>query len=133
MAWQTIIIAAAAGYFIGSISMARLIVRIFAPGKDITRTEVELEGSDKAFDMGIVSATTVSIHLGSKYGFITMLLDMVKIIVPVLTIKYIYPAHPYFLITAVAGMVGHIWPDIFVFREDGEFWLYMAVCSQSTG
>jgi glycerol-3-phosphate acyltransferase PlsY len=116
MAWQTIVIASAAGYFVGSLSMARLIVRIFAPGKDITRTQINLEGSDKAFDMGIVSATTVSIHLGSKYGFVTMLLDMLKIIAPVLAIKYIYPAYPYFLITAATGMIGHIWPVYYGFQ-----------------
>ncbi len=116
MDWYIVIIAVIVGYFIGSISMARLIVRIFAPDKDITKTELNLEGSDTPFDMNIVSATTVSIHLGSKYGFITMLLDMLKIIVPVLAIKYIFPAYPYFLITAVAGMVGHIWPVYYRFQ-----------------
>ena len=91
-------------------------LRIFAPDKDITRTKINLEGSDKAFDMDIVSATTVSIHLGSKYGFITMLLDMLKIILPVLAIKYLYPTEPYFLITAATGMVGHIWPVYYRFK-----------------
>lgn len=116
MMWYPIIIAICVGYFIGAISMARIIARIFAPEKDISNTKLELEGSDTPFDMGIVSATTVSIHLGSKYGFITMLLDMMKIIVPVLVIKYTFPLHPYFLITAVAGMVGHIWPVYYGFK-----------------
>ncbi len=116
MAWHIIIIALITGYFIGSISMARLIAGIFAPGKDITKTKIHLEGSDKPFEMDIVSATTVSIQLGSKYGFITMLLDMLKIILPVLAIKYIFPESPYFLITAAAGMVGHIWPVYYHFQ-----------------
>ncbi len=90
--------------------MARLIVRIAAPGKDITHTQIDLEDRDGTADLDIVSATTVSIHLGSKYGFITMLLDMLKIIVPVLAVKTIYPENPYFLFTAAAGMIGHIWP-----------------------
>jgi len=116
MIWYPILLAFVTGYFIGSISMARWIVRIFAPEKDITRTQIELDGSDKKFDMGIVSATTVSIHLGSKYGFITMLLDMFKIIIPILVIKYLFPAHPYYLITALAGMIGHIWPIYYRFQ-----------------
>jgi glycerol-3-phosphate acyltransferase PlsY len=116
MEWYIIIIAVMAGYFIGAISMARFIVRIFAPDKDITKTRLDLEGSDTPFDMDIVSATTVSIHLGSKYGFITMLLDMLKIIIPVLAIKFLFPEHPYFLITAAAGMVGHIWPVYYRFQ-----------------
>ena len=116
MTWFPILISFVTGYFIGSVSMARLIVRIFAPDKDITQTQIELDGSDKTFDMGVVSATTVSIHLGSKYGFITMVLDMLKIIIPVLTIKYFFPEHPYYLITAVAGMIGHIWPIYYRFQ-----------------
>lgn len=110
MTWYILLIATAAGYLIGSISMARLIVRIAAPGKDITHTQIDLEDRDGTADLDIVSATTVSIHLGSKYGFITMLLDMLKIIVPVLAVKTIYPENPYFLFTAAAGMIGHIWP-----------------------
>jgi glycerol-3-phosphate acyltransferase PlsY len=116
MIWFEIIISVIAGYLIGSISMARLVVHMVAPEKDITRTQINLEGSDTPFDMNIVSATTVSIHLGSKYGFITMLLDMLKIIIPVLCIKYVFPGNPYFLITAVAGMVGHIWPVYYRFQ-----------------
>jgi acyl phosphate:glycerol-3-phosphate acyltransferase len=116
MNWYPIFIAIIMGYFIGAISMARIVARIFAPEKDITRTKLKLEGSDTPFDMGIVSATTVSIHLGSKYGFLTMLLDMLKIIIPVLFIKYTFTLHPYFLLTAVAGMFGHIWPVYYGFK-----------------
>jgi len=116
MEWQTVLIALAVGYFVGSLSMARLIVRIFAPGKDISSTSVNIEGSEQTFDSQCVSATTVSVHLGSKYGFMTMLLDMLKIIVPVLVIKYMYPGNPYFLITAAAGMLGHIWPVYYKFQ-----------------
>ena len=116
MEWQTIIIALVAGYFIGSISMARLVVRIFAPEKDITSTSVKIEGSDLSLDSKLVSATTVSIHLGSKYGFLTMVLDMLKIIIPVLVIKFSFTDHPYFLITAATGMFGHIWPLYYRFQ-----------------
>ncbi len=105
-----ILAAAIAGYLIGSFSNARLITRIFAPGKDISQTKIRMEGSDKVFDVNVVSASTVSINLGARYGFITMLLDMLKIILPVLAVKHLLLDHPYFLITAASGMIGHIWP-----------------------
>jgi len=111
-----ILAAAIAGYLIGSFSNARLITRIFAPGKDISRTQVHIDGTEKAFDLRVVSATTVSINLGARYGFITMLLDMLKIILPILAVKHFFPEHPYFLITAAAGMVGHIWPIYYRFK-----------------
>lgn len=110
MEWQLILIAAAIGYFIGSISMARLIIRVFALGKVFTSTSAGIEGSDLTFNSKLVSATSVTAHFGSKYGFFTMLADMLKIAVPVLIIKYAIPDYPYFLITATTGMIGHIWP-----------------------
>ena len=116
MNWIHIIIAIFTGYLIGSLSMARFIARIFAPDKDISKTQIKLDGSETPFNMDIVSATTVSIHLGSKYGFITMLLDMLKIIIPVLAIKYSLTDHPYYLITACTGMIGHIWPIYYRFK-----------------
>jgi glycerol-3-phosphate acyltransferase PlsY len=116
MDWLQMIIAAVTGYLMGSLSMARYVVSIFSPGRDITKTKVNLEGSDKAWDFDFVSATTVSMHLGSKYGFITMFLDMLKIIIPVLCIKYIFAGKLYFLITAVTGMLGHILPLYYKFK-----------------
>ena len=116
MLWLPPLIAALVGYLIGSLSMARIIVRIFAPDADLTDATVEIEGSDKKFQIGFVSATTVSMKLGSKYGFLTMLLDMFKIITPVLVIKAVYTEHPYFLMTAVTGMIGHVWPLYYGFK-----------------
>jgi len=116
MTWYMVLVSAGVGYLIGSISNARLIARIFAPDKDITRTKVNLEGSEKAFEVNIVSASTVSVNLGTKYGFMTMLLDMLKIILPVLAVKHFFPDHPCFLITAAAGMTGHIWPVYYRFK-----------------
>lgn len=110
------LIAALAGYLCGSFSSARLVVRIFAPGKDLSHTEISVEGSEKKFKFKFVSATTVSMHLGSKFGFLTMVLDMFKIIIPALIFKLTLVDAPYFLMTAAAGMVGHIWPLYYGFR-----------------
>jgi glycerol-3-phosphate acyltransferase PlsY len=104
------LLAAAAGYLIGSISFGRLVARIAAPDKDISRTEFRTPDSEDAVVSEIVSATTISIHLGPRFGFITVVLDMLKITIPTLVFKHVYPDTPYFLITAATGMIGHVWP-----------------------
>jgi len=101
--------AAAVGYLCGAISFARLVSKIVAPQKDITSTEIGIASTEEKVIMSAVSATTVSVHLGSKFGFMTVVLDMLKITIPTLVFKHRY-AESYFLISAAAGMVGHIWP-----------------------
>ena len=102
---------AAAGYLIGSVSMARLVTRVVSPSTKITdKFELDLEGSDKKMVLGTVSASWVSYHVGSKWGFLTYVLDMLKIVVPAVVLRKIWPAEPYFLVAAAAGVAGHIWP-----------------------
>lgn len=110
MSSLTALLAAAVGYLVGSISFARLVGRIVAPHEDLTKTEIPVPGSEQKVDMGAVSATTVSMHLGSKYGFLTVVLDMLKVALPTLVFRSLYPGKPYFLIVAAMGMAGHIWP-----------------------
>jgi glycerol-3-phosphate acyltransferase PlsY len=102
--------AAVVGYLCGSISFARLVTKIVAPRIDITRTEIDVKGSEEKMVMSGVSATTVSMHIGPRYGFLTVVMDMLKIAAPTFVFKYLRPWAPYFLVAAIAGMVGHIWP-----------------------
>lgn len=104
------------GYLIGSISMARIIKRLVAPDMKKLKTKAQLEGSDKTFDAGFISATTVSANLGSRWGFINMVLDLLKVAIPTMIVKYAYPEAPYFVPVATAGIVGHIWPVYFGFK-----------------
>ncbi len=105
------IAAAVGGYLIGAVSMARIITWIVSPSTKITdKFEVGLEGSDKKMVLGTVSASWVSYHVGSKWGFLTYVLDMLKIVVPAVALRTIWPAEPYFLVAAAAGVAGHIWP-----------------------
>jgi glycerol-3-phosphate acyltransferase PlsY len=54
--------------------------------------------------------------LGPRLGCTIAVLDMLKVAFPMLAFKLAYPDHPYFLILAVAGLVGHIWPVYHRFR-----------------
>jgi glycerol-3-phosphate acyltransferase PlsY len=104
------LLAAVVGYLCGSISFARLVSKIVAPQRDITRTEIDVQGSEEKMIMSAVSATTVSMHISPKFGFLTVVMDMLKIAVPTLVIKRLAPGGSYFLIAATTGMLGHIWP-----------------------
>ncbi|KPK70720.1 hypothetical protein AMJ87_08455 [candidate division WOR_3 bacterium SM23_60] len=104
------------GYLIGSVSMARIITRLVAPDLEKLKTKAQLEGSDKTFDAGFISATTVSANLGSRWGFLNMLLDLLKVAIPTMIIKYAYPEAPYFVPVATAGIAGHIWPVYYGFK-----------------
>ena len=109
--------AALFGYLVGSISSGRLIWKIVAPQKPIPRqTAFRLDGSDDELVTDVTSATTVSHHLGARYGFITFILDVLKISLSALAVKYTLTEDPYFLITATTGVIGHIWPIYYRFQ-----------------
>jgi len=108
--------AAAGGYLLGAISFARLIGRIVAPGEDISRSELVLGKEQRKFTFEVVSATNVGAKLGTKYGCLTSVLDMLKVFAPALVFRLLYPDSPYFLIAATAGVVGHNWPVYYRFK-----------------
>ena len=112
-----IVSAALFGYLVGSISSGRTIWKLVAPDKPIPKqTSFKLEGSDKELVSELMSASSVSYHLGAKYGFLTYLLDVLKVTLSVLAVKALFPAEHFFLITAAAGVVGHIWPVYYGFK-----------------
>jgi glycerol-3-phosphate acyltransferase PlsY len=107
----TILAVGVGAYLIGSISGARLITRLFAPGKHVPdETELRLEGSDKTMVMKSVSATSVSANVGARYGFMTYVFDVLKVFIPVFLLKTRMPGSHYYLVAATTGIAGHIWP-----------------------
>jgi glycerol-3-phosphate acyltransferase PlsY len=115
MDWRVALIAAAAGYLVGSISFARLVVRLRNADVDITRIEVPL-ASGEVFVSESVSATAVRLTLGPRLGLLTAALDMAKVAVPTLIARLLAPEEPYFLIVAAAALVGHVLPIYHRFR-----------------
>jgi glycerol-3-phosphate acyltransferase PlsY len=104
------------GYFIGAISFARVLTRIFAPGTDLMKTQIASSKADGKMTMEAVNATAVSMKLGPRLGFATVVLDMLKITIPTLAVKVLFPETSYLLLTATGGMIGHIWPVYYKFR-----------------
>ena len=113
----TLAVSAAAGYLIGAVSSARIVSHIVAPGKAVPdETTLRLEGTDRTMKLGTVSASSVSVQHGSRAGFITYLLDVAKVAVPVAVAWRIRPEWPYYLVVSVAAFVGHVWPIYYRFR-----------------
>jgi len=110
------LLAAATGYLFGSISWARIITRLVAPGADISVIREPVPHSDVVFESDSVSATAVRVHVGTRYGCLTAILDMLKVALPTLTFKLWLPETPYFLLVAAMGVVGHDWPLFFRFK-----------------
>lgn len=113
---QIALLAAVVGYLLGSISFARLIGRLAVPQEDITRTELAVPGSDERLVMTAVSATSISMRAGPKFGCLTSILDMLKVTIPTLAFKLWFPETPYFLIVAAMGVLGHNWPLYYSFK-----------------
>lgn len=111
-----VLLSALAGYLIGSLSFARIIARIVAPGKDITHTDIYLPEHDMTVSSDAVSATVVQLHIGRKYGCLVGVFDMLKVALPALLVKLWQPDVPYFLILAGFGTVGHNWPIYYHFQ-----------------
>jgi glycerol-3-phosphate acyltransferase PlsY len=107
---------AVGGYLIGAISMARLVTWVFARGRyRAGKTDLHLDGSDRTLELKTVSATSVSAQLGSRLGFTTYLLDMLKILVPALVLKQTR-SDDLFLVFAAGAMLGHVFPVYYGFR-----------------
>jgi glycerol-3-phosphate acyltransferase PlsY len=107
---QTALLAAIVGYLFGSISFARIIVKLVAPDQEITGMELDVADSDETVTVSAVSGTAVSMKLGAKYGGLTAILDILKVLIPTLVIRFAFPGATYFLITAAMGLIGHNWP-----------------------
>jgi glycerol-3-phosphate acyltransferase PlsY len=116
MNWTFAAVAVAAGYLAGSISFARIIARLADPRADVTHTMVDPGEGRPHIRLGFVSATSVSLHLGPRLGFATAMADMIKVAIPTLIIRRAYPDAPYYLLTALAASIGHVWPVFFGFR-----------------
>jgi glycerol-3-phosphate acyltransferase PlsY len=112
----TTLLAAASGYVLGSISFARLITRCFAPRQDIADLAVPVVGTDESAKVNIFGANAASMILGPRFGLLVALLDMAKVALPTLAFRLYDPGQAYFLIAAVAGLVGHNWPIYYRFK-----------------
>jgi glycerol-3-phosphate acyltransferase PlsY len=103
-------------YLIGSISFTRLIGRFALPGEDLETTTAQLPSSNIEFTFKSVSATTLRLRAGPKYGISASVLDMAKASIPIMLTQKIYGEQVYSFIVSIAVILGHDFPIYYRFR-----------------
>lgn len=111
-----LIVVAVIGYLLGSISFARLIPRLVDPKADLSDISLPVQDSEERMPMLAMGANTASIKYGSKVGCSIGLLDMLKVFLPTLAVRLLYPGESYYLVAATAGFIGHCWPIYYGFK-----------------
>lgn len=117
--WLWGVVAAVAGYLIGSVSFARLTMRVAAPGRAIDDVRREVEGATEDFEAAKVSATAIREQLGARFGCLTAILDASKAAVAALVFLALFPDEPLYVVAAGGAIVGHILPVYHRFRGGG--------------
>ena len=111
-----IVLVALASYLFGSISFSRLAFRLLAPDQPLEDIEVPVPGSDDTYRVTATGASAASMSLGGRAGCAIGILDMLKVALPTYVVRAWFPGQPYFLLAAVAAMVGHAWPLYYRFK-----------------
>lgn len=106
-------------YLFGSISIARLMARILAPGVNLEQVSLPDRGTGGTFTLKNTGATTASILLGPRIGGLIGILDIVKGLLPCLVIHLLFPGQNLYLWVGVVTVAGHIWPIYHRFHGGG--------------
>lgn len=111
-----VIIASLVGYFTGAISFTRIVVSRVKRGEDLSNVTIAVQGLNEPMRMTSVSANTAGIVFGPRVGGMIGILDMLKVFIPTLAFRLLYPGQPYHLFTAVFAIIGHDWPIYYRFK-----------------
>jgi glycerol-3-phosphate acyltransferase PlsY len=112
-----LIISALISYLLGSISFARIGLRLAGVNRGISELEIPVEGADDTAPVEVFGANAASMILGAKAGIAIGIMDMLKVALPMAIFRFIlYPAEQYYLVVWVSALVGHNWPLYFGFR-----------------
>lgn len=105
-----VVLVAAVGYLAGSIQFARIIWAHLRPGTQPEPLRTPTTDGEAELVARSIGSSNVMVAFGPRWGMTTMLLDILKAFVPVLAVRLALPDEPYFLVCAIAVLVGHIWP-----------------------
>lgn len=108
-------------YLIGSFSFSRMAVHLLAPGKNIENIQLPIAGTEKSTQYKSLGGSAAGMILGPKIGLLVGILDMLKVILPVLGLRLIFSAQPYTLIATIGATIGHIWPVYYHFKGGGGY------------
>ena len=117
--WLPYVLAAVAGYLIGSVQPARIIFARLRPGTEPDLIRTPTTDGEAELVSHAVGATNVMIAFGPRWGMLTMALDAGKAFVPTLALLLLFPGEHYHLVCAVGVLAGHLWPVWYRFSGGG--------------
>lgn len=112
----TLIFVAISGYFIGSISFARVIAHMVSPSADLNQARVNKAKTGEEGTVSGIGASTASIALGKKYGGVVAFLDVLKAFIPVLLLRLFFPDQIFHLVYSILCILGHNYPIYYRFE-----------------
>ena len=110
------LISLVAGYLAGSINFARIITRWKAPEKNLEAVKIKMEAGEENEYLGGIGPGAAGLVLGPKMGVAAAILDILKVVIPMLALKIYYLGDPYYLIAGFGGLLGHNWPIYYRFK-----------------
>jgi glycerol-3-phosphate acyltransferase PlsY len=110
------LLAALVGYLSGSISFARLVSRLASPGREVGDIKVQVPGTDEYLDSDAMSATTVRLEFGPKFGCLVGIFDILKALLPALVFRLVFPGSYAYLAASGMAVIGHNWPLYYRFK-----------------
>lgn len=116
MELEILIPVAVISYLIGAISFSRVVTRLVKPDADLEHVTLQTEDGEPGAELRTMGATTASMKVGSRWGCLIGWLDILKVALPTLAVKLLFPDQPYFLVAAIFGMIGHNWPIYYRFK-----------------
>jgi len=120
MTISLVLLTAVAGYLVGSLSFARIVSALAGYGRRFPEdAEARIEGTEKTLRLSTVSATSVSLKSTPRLGFLTFVLDVLKVFAVVSVVRAALPGEPYYLLAATTGVAGHVWPIYHRFKGGG--------------
>lgn len=106
---RVMVAAALVGYLAGSVSFARIIVRLHGH-RAVAPVDLTAPDGRARMVSDAVSATAVRLQLGPKWGILCGVLDILKATVPVVAFRFAFPGEPYLYAAGLLAIVGHNWP-----------------------
>jgi len=105
--WPALLAWGLAGYLVGSISFARLVLGRVRPGHAVGIDDLAFGADGTQVAVRGVSATSVSIRAGRRWGFLVVLLDAGKVAAVALAAREISPGPDAGIVAATAAVTGY--------------------------
>jgi glycerol-3-phosphate acyltransferase PlsY len=114
--WLLYVLAGLFGYLVGSVSVFRIVHRFLKKKYKDDSTESVESDRDKTDKPPVYSASVLGTDYGKKYGCITSVLDMLKVALPTLAVRLLFPDHDFYLATALLAIMGNSYPVYYKFK-----------------